>query len=95
MNENGKQDIRAWERGGTHTQSGRRRTHDPPKRIREQLGIEPNEETPASLVGSVLDLNPKPSAKLEPATAGRQEWEGSTAIDAGAGLFGPMSEHDQ
>lgn len=66
-----------------------------PKRIREQLDIEPNEEISASLVGSVLELSPRPSAKLEPATAGRGEWEASTPMDAGEGLFGPLSDQDQ
>lgn len=66
-----------------------------PKRIREQLGIEPNDEIPASLVGSVLEVNPRPSAKLEPATAGREEWEASTPMDAGEALFGPTDDQDQ
>jgi AbrB family looped-hinge helix DNA binding protein len=66
-----------------------------PKRIREQLGIEPNDEIPASLVGSVLEVNPRPSAKLEPATAGREEWEASTPMDAGEALFGPADNQDQ
>lgn len=66
-----------------------------PKRIREQLGIEPNDEIPASLVGSVLEVNPRPSAKLEPATAGREEWETSTPMDAGEALFGPADNQDQ
>lgn len=61
-----------------------------PKEIREQLGIESNDEIPATLVGSVLELNPKPSSKLEPATAGRDSWEGSTPTDAGEALFGDL-----
>lgn len=61
-----------------------------PKEIREQLGIESNDEIPATLVGSVLEVNPKPSSKLKTATAGRDTWEGSTPTDAGEGLFGPM-----
>lgn len=61
-----------------------------PKEIREQLGIESNDEIPATLVGSVLEVNPKPSSKLEPATAGRDSWERSTPTDAGNGLFGAM-----
>jgi AbrB family looped-hinge helix DNA binding protein len=63
-----------------------------PKQIREQLGIEPNDEIPASLVGSVLEVNPRPSAKLQPATAGREEWEASTPMDAGEALFGPTDD---
>jgi AbrB family looped-hinge helix DNA binding protein len=63
-----------------------------PKRIREQLGIEPNDELPASLVGSVLEVNPKPSSKLETATAGRDDWTGSTPMDAGEALFGPTND---
>lgn len=61
-----------------------------PKEIREQLGIESNDEIPATLVGSVLELNPKPSSQLEPATAGRDTWEQSTPTDAGKGLFGEL-----
>lgn len=59
-----------------------------PKRIRERLGIEANDEIPASLVGSVLELDPKPSTKLETATAGRDDWTASTPADAGEALFG-------
>lgn len=65
-----------------------------PKEIRERLGIESNDEVPATLVGSVLEVNPKPSAKLEPATAGREEWTGSTPTDAGESLFGPMDREE-
>ena len=61
-----------------------------PKRVRERLGIEPDDEIPASLVGSVLELNPQPSSNLETATAGRDDWEGTTPTDAGETLFGPM-----
>lgn len=61
-----------------------------PKRIREKLGIEANDELPATLAGSVLEVNPKPSSKLETATAGRDDWEGSTPTDAGDALFGSM-----
>jgi AbrB family looped-hinge helix DNA binding protein len=61
-----------------------------PKEIREQLGIESNDEIPATLVGSVLEVNPKPSSKLETATAGRESWERSTPTDAGEGLFGEL-----
>ena len=61
-----------------------------PKRVRKQLGIEPDDETPASLVGSVLKLNPQPSSNLETVTAGRDDWEDTTPMDAGETLFGPM-----
>lgn len=61
-----------------------------PKEIRERLGIESNDEIPATLVGSVLEVNPKPSSKLEPATADREDWEDSTPTDAGKSLFGSM-----
>ena len=61
-----------------------------PKEIRERLGIEPSDEIPATLVGSVLEVNPKPSTKLEPATAGRSEWEDTTPTDAGEALFGQI-----
>ena len=63
-----------------------------PKEVRERLGIESNDEIPATLVGSVLEVNPKPSSKLETATAGRDEWENTTPTDAGEALFGPMDE---
>jgi len=61
-----------------------------PKKIRERLGIESNDEIPATVVGSVLELNPTPSAKLETATAGRDDWTETTPTDAGETLFGPM-----
>ena len=61
-----------------------------PKEIRERLGIESNDEIPATLVGSVLEVNPKPSSKLEPATADREDWTDSTPTDAGKSLFGSM-----
>lgn len=65
-----------------------------PKEFRERLGIESNDEVPATLVGSVLEVNPKPSAKLEPATAGREDWTDSTPTDAGESLFGPMDREE-
>jgi AbrB family looped-hinge helix DNA binding protein len=65
-----------------------------PKEIREQLGIESNDEIPARLVGSVLEVNPKPSSKLQTATAGRDSWEDTTPSDAGEALFGPMNDHE-
>lgn len=61
-----------------------------PKEVRDRLGIESNDEIPATLVGSVLEVNPKPSSKLEPATADRDGWAASTPTDAGETLFGPM-----
>lgn len=63
-----------------------------PKEVRDQLGIESNDEIPATLVGSVLEVNPKPSSKLETATAGRENWENTTPTDAGKTLFGPMDQ---
>jgi len=60
-----------------------------PKEVRDRLGIESNDEISATLVGSVLEVNPTPSAKLELATAGRDDWENTTPTDAGAALFGP------
>jgi AbrB family looped-hinge helix DNA binding protein len=65
-----------------------------PKEIRDQLGIESNDEIPARLIGSVLEVNPKPSSKLQTATAGRDSWENTTPTDAGESLFGPMDEHE-
>ncbi len=61
-----------------------------PKEVREQLGIKSNDKIPATLVGSVLEVNPKPSSKLETATANRDTWENTTPTDAGETLFGPM-----
>jgi len=61
-----------------------------PKDIREYLGIESSEEISARVVGSVLEVTPKPSSKLETATAGRESWENTTPVDAGESLFGPM-----
>jgi AbrB family looped-hinge helix DNA binding protein len=63
-----------------------------PKEVRDRLGIESNDELPATLVGSVLEVNPKPSSKLEPATADRDDWENTTPTDAGDALFGPMDQ---
>jgi AbrB family looped-hinge helix DNA binding protein len=63
-----------------------------PKEVRDRLGIEMNDEIPATLVGSVLEVNPKPSSKLETATAGREDWENTTPTDAGKALFGSMDE---
>jgi len=61
-----------------------------PKEVRDRLGIKSNDEIPATLVGSVLEVNPKPSSKLETATADRDTWENTTPTDAGETLFGPM-----
>jgi len=65
-----------------------------PKEIREQLGIKSNDKIPARLVGSVLEVNPKPSSKLQTATAGHDSWENTTPTDAGESLFGPMDDHE-
>lgn len=63
-----------------------------PKAVRERLGIEPNDEIPATLIGSVLEVNPKPSETLQPATAGREDWSDTTPTDAGDALFGPRDQ---
>lgn len=63
-----------------------------PKEIRDRLGIELNSEVPATLSGSVLTVDPAPSQRLETATAGRDDWTGSTPTDAGKSLFGPIDE---
>ena len=63
-----------------------------PKEVRDRLGIDSNDEIPATLVGSVLEVDPKPSSKLETATAGREDWENTTPTDAGDALFGPMDQ---
>lgn len=65
-----------------------------PQRVRERLGIEPNAEVHAQLLGSVLTVNPKPSERLQTASAGREDWEGTTPSDAGASLFGPGPENE-
>jgi AbrB family looped-hinge helix DNA binding protein len=61
-----------------------------PKAVRERLGIEPNSDVPASVLGSVLTIDPTPSEKLQPATADRTDWAQSTPTDAGESLFGSM-----
>lgn len=67
-----------------------------PKEIRKQLGIGSNEEISARLVGSVLQIDPTPSSKLETATADRDDWADTTPTDAGETLFGPMeTDHDR
>lgn len=65
-----------------------------PKRLRDRLGLEPNDSVPARLTGSVLEIDPSPSARLETATAGRDDWADSTPTDAGEVLFGPMDDAD-
>jgi AbrB family looped-hinge helix DNA binding protein len=65
-----------------------------PKEVRDQLGIESNDEIPARLVGSVLEVNPKPTANLQTATAGRDSWADTTPADAGESLFGPLDESE-
>jgi len=66
-----------------------------PKAVRERLGIEPNDRVPAHLHGSVLEIDPAPSARLETATAGRDDWSSSTPTDAGEALFGPLETDDE
>lgn len=63
-----------------------------PKAVRDRFWIEPTEELPATLVDSVLEINLKPSSKLEPATAGRENWENTTPTDAGDTLVGPLDQ---
>ena len=65
-----------------------------PKEVRDQLGIESNDEIPARLIGSVLEVDPKPSSKLQTATAGRGSWENTIPADAGESLFGPMEDNE-
>jgi len=65
-----------------------------PKEVRDRLGIEPDSDVPASIRGSVLTVNPRPSASLELATAERDDWTDSTPTDAGESLFGPMGTAD-
>lgn len=59
-----------------------------PKRMRDRLGIESNDKLSVSLRGSVLEITPQSRAKLNPATAGRDDWTASTPLDAGEALFG-------
>lgn len=63
-----------------------------PQEVRDRLGIELNDEIQATLVGSVLKVNSKPSSKLETATANRESWENATPTDAGQTLFGPTDQ---
>jgi len=62
-----------------------------PKEVRDRLGIKSHDEIPATLIGSVLEVNPQPSANLETATADRETWEHTTPTDAGDTLFGPIN----
>ncbi|MFB6309481.1 MAG: AbrB/MazE/SpoVT family DNA-binding domain-containing protein [Haloarculaceae archaeon] len=66
-----------------------------PKRIRDQLGIEPNATVSARLDGSVLTVDPRPSTALETATADRDDWDASTPMDAGEALFGSLDADDE
>jgi AbrB family looped-hinge helix DNA binding protein len=61
-----------------------------PKEVRDRLGIEPNDTIPATLVGSVLEVDPEPSSKLQTATAERENWQNTTPTDAGEALFGTI-----
>ncbi|MDF9746011.1 AbrB/MazE/SpoVT family DNA-binding domain-containing protein [Natrinema salsiterrestre] len=65
-----------------------------PKGVRERLGIEPNDRISATLIGSVLEITPKPRSELQTATAERGEWANSTPIDAGEALFGSMDSDE-
>jgi AbrB family looped-hinge helix DNA binding protein len=65
-----------------------------PKAVRQRLGITAGSEVPAYLSGSVLTVDPQPSGKLQPATAGREEWDGTTPTDAGEALFGPTDSDE-
>lgn len=59
-----------------------------PKDVRDRLGIEPGSEVPARLSGSVLTVDPRPSARIEKASVDRDDWTDSTPTDAGEALFG-------
>lgn len=61
-----------------------------PKEVREQLGIEANDQLTATLEGGVLEVVAKPSRELVTASAKRDDWRGSTPTDAGESLFGPL-----
>ena len=63
-----------------------------PTEIRDQFGIESNDEIPARLVGSVLEINLEPSPELQTATTGCDSWDSTTPADAGDALFGPIDE---
>ena len=62
------------------------------KEARDQLGSKANDEIPATLIGSVLEVNLKPSSELETATTGHDTWENTTPTDAGETLFGPIDQ---
>ena len=65
-----------------------------PKEVRDQLGIEADNEIPARLRGSILEVNSRPTADLQTATAGRESWTDTTPADAGESLFGPWDVID-
>lgn len=65
-----------------------------PKAVRDRLGIESDTEITAYLTGSMLTVDPRPSSKLQPATAGRDDWTNTTPTDAGESLFGPTDTED-
>ena len=65
-----------------------------PKEVRDQLGIEADDEIPARLRDSILEVNSRPTADLQTATAGRDSWANTTPADAGGRLFGPLDETD-
>ena len=83
---------------GSHTQEELTLTVDDrgrgtlPKEVRDRLGIEPNDEIHATLVGSILEISPQPSSKIETATAGRETWEDTTLVGAGESIFGPTDQ---
>lgn len=66
-----------------------------PKRVRERIGIEDEEQVSARVSGSVLRIDPRPSARLETATAGRDDWTNTTPTDAGESLFGPLETDEE
>lgn len=65
-----------------------------PKSIRERLGIDPDTDVPGYISGSVLTVDPKPSSRLQTATAGRTDWANTTPTDAGESLFGPTEDRE-
>ena len=62
------------------------------KQIRDRLGVDSNDEISATLIGSVLELKPQPSLKLETATADRDSWGNTIPTDAGEILFARINE---
>lgn len=59
-----------------------------PKDIRDRLGIEPDTEVSARISGSTLTVDPRPSSRIQTASADRENWTDSTPTDAGESLFG-------